>query len=113
MARTASTRGKDETKAAEKKVKATDKPVGGARGGITAPVTPSPELAEIVGKDDLPRSDVVKKVWEYIKKHDLQDKKDKRNINADAKLEKIFGKTQSNMFEMNKHLSAHLTAVKS
>ena len=112
MARTASKRGKDETKAAEKKVKATDKPVGGARGGITAPVTPSPELAEIVGKDDLPRSEVVKKVWDYIKAHPLQDEKDKRNINADAKLEKIFGKKQASMFEMNKHLSAHLKAVK-
>ena len=112
MARTASKRGKDETKAAEKKVKATDKPVGGARGGITAPVTPSPELAEIVGKDDLPRNEVVKKVWDYIKAHHLQDEKDKRNINADAKLEKIFGKKQASMFEMNKHLSAHLTAVK-
>lgn len=112
MARTASKRGKDETKAAEKKVKATDKPVGGARGGITAPVTPSPELAEIVGKDDLPRSQMVKKVWEYIKKHDLQDANDKRNINADAKLEKIFGKKQASMFEMNKFLSAHLKTVK-
>lgn len=112
MARTASKRGKDETEAAEKKVKATDKPVGGVRGGINAPVTPSPELAEIVGKDALPRSEVVKKVWEYIKEHDLQDEKDKRNINADAKLEKIFGKKQASMFEMNKHLSAHLSAVK-
>lgn len=112
MARTASKRGKDETKAAEKKVRATDKPVGGARGGITAPVTPSPELAEIVGKDDLPRSEMVKKVWDYIKKHDLQDAKDKRNINADANLEKIFGKKQASMFEMNKFLSAHLRVVK-
>lgn len=111
MARTASAQGKDETKTAEKKVKASDKPAG-ARGGITAPVTPSPELAEIVGKDDLPRSEVVKKVWEYIKKHELQDEKDKRNINADARLEKIFGKKQSSMFEMNKYLSAHVTAVK-
>ena len=112
MARTASKRGKDETKAAEKKVKATDKPVGGARGGITAPVTPSPELAEIVGKDDLPRSQVVSKVWEYIKKHDLQDAKDKRQIVADEKLEKIFGKKQASMFEMNKYLSAHLATKK-
>ncbi len=112
MARTASRRGKDETKAAEKKVRATDKPVGGARGGITAPVTPSPELAEIVGHGDLPRSEVVSKVWEYIKKHHLQDEADRRNINADAKLEKIFGKKRSSMFEMNKHLSAHLTAKK-
>ena len=112
MARTREQRGKEETKAAVKKVKATDKPVGGARGGITAPVTPSPELAEIVGKTDLPRSEVVKKVWDYIKKHDLQDAKDRRQINGDDKLQKIFGKPSVSMFEMNKHLSAHLKAVK-
>jgi len=113
MARSAEKRGKDETKAAEKKVKATGKPAGGARGGITAPVTPSAQLAEIVGKDDLPRSEVVKKVWDYIKKNDLQDAKDRRQINGDEKLEKIFGKKSVSMFEMNKHLSAHLTATKS
>ncbi|MBM6577244.1 hypothetical protein KCP91_12745 [Microvirga sp. SRT01] len=112
MARTAEKRGKDETKAAEKTVKATGKPAGGARGGITAPVTPSPDLAEIVGKDDLPRSEVVKKVWDYIKKHDLQDTKDRRQINGDDALAKIFGKKSVSMFEMNKHLSAHLTAKK-
>ena len=112
VARSATKRGKDETAQAEKKIKATDKPVGGARGGITAPVTPSAELAEIVGKKDLPRSEVVSKVWEYIKKHDLQDAKDRRQINADDKLEKIFGKKSASMFEMNKHLSAHLTTVK-
>jgi chromatin remodeling complex protein RSC6 len=112
MARTATKRGKDETKAAEKKVEKTGKPAGGARGGITAPVTPSPELAEIVGDKDLPRSEVVSKVWEYIKKHDLQDAKDRRQINADDKLEKVFGKKSASMFEMNKHLSRHLTAKK-
>jgi chromatin remodeling complex protein RSC6 len=112
MARSAEKRGKDETAAAEKKVKATGKPAGGARGGITAPVTPSPELAEIVGKNDLPRSEVVSKIWAYIKKNDLQDAKDRRQINADDKLEKIFGKKSVSMFEMNKHLSAHLSAKK-
>ncbi len=112
MAKSAEKRGKDETKAAEKKVKATGKKTGGARGGITAPVTPSPDLAEIVGEKDLPRSEVVSKVWDYIKKHDLQDAKDRRQINADAKLEKIFGKKSVSMFEMNKHLSQHLTAKK-
>ncbi|MDF0489770.1 SWIB/MDM2 domain-containing protein [Sphingomonas sp. H39-1-10] len=79
---------------------------------MTAPVTPSDDLAEIVGKKDLPRSDVVKKVWDYIKKHDLQDAKDRRQINGDDKLQKIFGKKSVSMFEMNKHLSAHLTAKK-
>ncbi len=113
MARTAEKRGKDETKAAEKSVKATGKPAGGARGGITAPVTPSPELAEIVGEKDLPRSEVVKKVWEYIKKHDLQDAKDRRQINGDDKLQVIFGKKSVSMFEMNKHLAAHLSTPKS
>ena len=112
MAKSAEKRGKDETKSAEKKVKATGKPAGGARGGITAPVTPSPELAEIVGKNDLPRSEVVSKVWDYIKKNDLQDAKDRRTINADDKLEKIFGKKSASMFEMNKFLSAHLTSPK-
>ena len=112
MARSAEKRGKDETAAAEKKVKATGKPASGARGGITAPVTPSAELAEIVGEKDLPRSEVVSKVWDYIKKHELQDPKDKRNILADDKLGKIFGKKSATMFEMNKLLSAHLTAKK-
>ena len=112
MAKSAEKRGKDETKAAAKKVKATGKPATGARGGITAPVTPSPELAAIVGDKDLPRSEVVSKVWDYIKKHDLQDAKDRRQINADDKLQKVFGKKSASMFEMNKHLSAHLTAKK-
>jgi len=80
--------------------------------GITAPVTPSADLAKIVGKDDLPRSEVVSKVWEYIKKHDLQDPKDRRQINAYDKHAKVFGKKSASMFEMNKYLSAHLTAKK-
>ena len=112
MARAAGKRGKDETKAAERKVKTTGKASGGARGGITAPVTPSAELAEIVGAKDLPRSEVVSKVWDYIKKHDLQDAKDRRQINGDDKLQKIFGKKSVSMFEMNKHLSAHLKPAK-
>ncbi|MGY2733548.1 SWIB/MDM2 domain-containing protein [Sphingomonas sp. UYP23] len=111
MAREAGKTSKAET-ASTKKVKATAKPAGGARGGITAPVTPSPDLAEIVGTSDLPRSEVVKKVWDYIKKHDLQDAKDRRQINADAKLEKVFGKKSASMFEMNKHLAAHLSTPK-
>lgn len=110
MSRTSEERGKQETKAAADKVKKTGKPAGGARGGITAPVTPSPELAEIVGKEKIPRSEVVKKVWDYIKKNDLQNPKDRREILADDKLEKIFGSKKATMFEMNKHLAKHLTA---
>ena len=112
MARSSEKRGAVKTAAADKKVKAMGKRTGGARGGLMAPVTPSPDLAEIVGKKDLPRSEVVSKMWTYIKKHDLQDAKDRRQINADDKLAKIFGKKSVTMFEMNKHLSAHLTAKK-
>jgi len=108
MARSAEKRGKDETAAAEKKVKSTGKPAGGARGGITAPVTPSEDLAAIVGKADLPRSEVVKKVWDYIKKNDLQNPENRREILADDKLEPIFGKKKVTMFEMNKYLAQHL-----
>jgi chromatin remodeling complex protein RSC6 len=103
------TAAKAKTATAEKKPKAAAKPAGAARGGITAPVEPSPELAEIVGKASLPRSEVVSKMWEYIKKNDLQNPKDKREIIADEKLLPIFGgKKQVSMFEMNKHLSNHL-----
>ena len=105
MARSTEKRGKDESAATQKE--GVGKRARGARGGITAPVTPSADLAEIVGKNDLPRSEVISKVWDYIKKHKLQDAKDKRQINADGKLAKIFGKQSVSMFEMNKHLSAH------
>ena len=77
-------------------------------GGIHKPVTPSAELAAVVGKGPMPRSEIVSKLWEYIKKNDLQDSKDKRQINADAALEKVFGKKSVSMFEMNKHISTHV-----
>jgi chromatin remodeling complex protein RSC6 len=112
MARSAKERGEQETAAAEKKVEQTGKPVKGARGGITAPMMPSAELAEVVGEGSLPRSEVVSKVWDYIKKHGLQDPNDKRNIIADTKLGKVFGKKSATMFEMNKLLSSHLSAEK-
>ena len=66
------------------------------------------ELAAIVGASPLPRTEVTKKVWEYIKKHKLQDAVNKRMINADAKLKEIFKKAQVSMFEMTKLVSAHL-----
>ncbi|MCO4753406.1 MAG: DNA topoisomerase III [Bacteriovoracaceae bacterium] len=73
-------------------------------------LTPSAELAEIVGSKPLPRTQVVKKLWEYIKKHDLQDPKNKRNIIADEKLKPVFGgKSTVSMFEMTKLVSAHLS----
>ena len=73
------------------------------------PLTPSPLLAAVIGDAPLPRTEVTKKVWEYIKKHDLQDAANRRNINADAKLKPIFGKDQVTMFEMTKLISGHLS----
>ena len=72
------------------------------------PMTPSDALAAIIGKGPFPRTEVTKKVWEYIKKHKLQDELNKRMINADAKLKAIFNKAQASMFEMTKMISSHL-----
>jgi chromatin remodeling complex protein RSC6 len=76
---------------------------------LQTPLQPSPQLAEIVGQDKLARGEVVKKVWDYIKAHNLQDPKDRRRINADAKLKPVFGADSVTMFEMNKHLARHLS----
>jgi chromatin remodeling complex protein RSC6 len=74
------------------------------------PMQISDDLAEVVGKGPMPRSEVVKALWAYIKKHDLQDPKNKRNINADDKLQAVFdGKKTVNMFEMTKLVSKHLS----
>lgn len=74
---------------------------------LKAPYTPSAQLAEIVGASPLPRQEVVSKLWKYIKKNGLQDK---QTINADEKLKPIFGNKKSvTMFEMQKHVSKHLT----
>lgn len=74
------------------------------------PLTVSEDLAKVVGDGPMPRSEVVKKLWEYIKKHDLQDPSNRRNINADENLKKVFdGKDQVNMFEMTKLVSKHLS----
>lgn len=73
-------------------------------------LTPSEALAAVVGSKPLPRTQVVKKVWEYIKKNKLQDAKERRNINADASLQKVFGgKKTVSMFEMAKHLNKNLS----
>ncbi|MFA5083794.1 MAG: SWIB/MDM2 domain-containing protein [Candidatus Paceibacterota bacterium] len=74
------------------------------------PMNISAELAAVVGKGPMPRSEVVKKLWAYIKEHNLQDPKNKRNINADESLKKVFdGKEVVNMFEMTKLVSKHLS----
>lgn len=73
------------------------------------PLQPSSALAEVVGSKPLPRTEVTKKLWAYIKKNKLQDPKNKRNINADAALKEIFGgKKTVNMFEMTKLVGKHL-----
>ena len=71
-------------------------------------LTPSPALAAVVGSAPLPRTEIISKLWVYIKANNLQDAANKRNINADAKLKPIFKKDQVTMFEMTKLLSAHL-----
>lgn len=74
------------------------------------PMTVSADLAAVVGAGPMPRSDVVKKLWEYIKTNNLQDPTNKRNIKADEKLKKVFdGKDTVNMFEMTKLVSKHLS----
>ena len=73
------------------------------------PMTPSPTLAEVVGAKAIPRTEVTKKLWAYIKKNGLQDKKNRRMINGDAKLKAVFGgKAQVSMFDMTKLVSKHL-----
>lgn len=74
------------------------------------PMQVSADLAAVVGAGPMPRSEVVKALWAYIKQHGLQDPTNKRNINADEKLQKVFdGKKTVNMFEMTKLVSAHLS----
>ncbi len=91
-------------KAAPKKAKTKRKP----NAAFMRPLTPSALLAEVVGAKPLPRTEVVKKLWAYIRKNNLQDSKNRRNINADAKLKPIFGKSTVSMFEMTKLVSKHL-----
>jgi chromatin remodeling complex protein RSC6 len=80
-----------------------------ANAAFMKPLTPSQDLAKVVGNKPLPRTEVVKKLWAYIKKNNLQDKKNKRNINADSTLKTVFGgKSVVNMFEMTKLVSKHL-----
>jgi len=85
--------------------KATRKP----NAAFMKPVTPDAALSEVVGAKPLPRTELTKKLWAYIKKNKLQDQKNKRNINADAALKDVFGgKAQVTMFEMTKLVSGHI-----
>ena len=97
-----------------KKKKAAKKPAkkGAKRKPSAAfmkPMTPSDKLAAVVGSKAIPRTEVTKKLWAYIKRKGLQDKKNRRNINADANLKAVFGgKSTVNMFEMTKLVNKHL-----
>ena len=74
------------------------------------PVTPDEKLAKVVGENPLPRTELTKKLWDYIKKNSLQDKKDRKMINADAALKAVFsGKSKVSMFEMTKLVSGHVS----
>ncbi len=75
---------------------------------LQQPLTPSPELAAVIGAGTVTRGDMVSKIWVYIKKHDLQNPANKREIIADEKLKAVFGVDKCTMFEMNKYLSKHL-----
>ncbi|MET0527417.1 MAG: SWIB/MDM2 domain-containing protein [Microvirga sp.] len=87
---------------------AAKKEAGSKPNALQKPLQPSKELAAIVGSNPLPRGEVVSKMWEYIKKNNLQNPENKREIIADDKLKPIFGKPKVTMFEMNKHLAQHL-----
>lgn len=80
-----------------------------ANAALSKPLKLSADLEAVIGKGPLPRTEVVKKLWEYIKKHNLQNPANKRNILADEKLKAIFGKSEVTMFEMTKLVSAHLS----
>ena len=93
----------------EKPKKAAPKASGGKANVLQKALQPSEELAAVVGAPaPLPRSEAVSKVWDYIKAHNLQNPENRREILADDKLRKVFGKDKVTMFEMNKHLARHL-----
>ena len=92
-------------KAAKKKAKTKRKP----NAAFMRPLTPSSELANVIGNKPVPRTQAVKKLWDYIRKHNLQNPKNKRNILADTKLKAIFGKNEVTMFELAGILGKHLS----
>ncbi len=105
---------KKTTKKAAPKKKAAAKPKAKKKrtpnAAFMKPMTPSPALAVVVGNKPLPRTEITKRVWGYIKKNGLQDKKNKRQINADSALQAVFGGKKSvSMFEMTKLVNKHLS----
>jgi upstream activation factor subunit UAF30 len=85
------------------------KKTGGGGGGFMKPMQPDDDLAAVIGSEPIPRTEVTKRIWDYIRSNNLQDPKDKRTIKADAKLKKVFnGKDSVTMFEMTKLVNGHL-----
>jgi chromatin remodeling complex protein RSC6 len=85
-------------------------PIKKVNAALSKPMKISPELAAVIGAGPMSRGEVVKAIWVYIKKNDMQDPKNKRDIIADEKLKKVFGgKAKVNMFEMTKLVSGHLS----
>ncbi|SRR5690242_13485558 len=95
-------------KAAPKKAAPKKKSARKPNAAFMAPLTPDNTLAEVVGSKPMPRTEIVKKIWDYIKKNNLQDKKNRRMINADSKLKPLFGKDQISMFDLAKVVNSHL-----
>jgi upstream activation factor subunit UAF30 len=95
-------------KKAAKKAAPKKKSARSPNAAFMAPLTPSATLGEVVGSKPMPRTEVVKKIWDYIKKNNLQDSKNRRMINADGKLKPIFGKDQISMFELAKIVNKHV-----
>jgi upstream activation factor subunit UAF30 len=96
-------------KAAGKSTGGAKKSGGGGGGGFMKPMQPDDDLAAVIGSEPMPRTEVTKRIWDYIRTNNLQDAKDKRTIKADAKLKKVFnGKDSVSMFEMTKLVNGHL-----
>jgi chromatin remodeling complex protein RSC6 len=94
---------------ADKKTAQTSKKSSGGGGGFSAPLQPDAALAAVIGSEPMPRTEVTKRIWDYIRTNNLQDPKDKRTIRADAKLKPVFdGKDAVSMFEMTKLVNSHL-----
>ena len=102
------TKKKAAPKKAAKKAAPKKKSARKPNAAFMAPLTPDATLGEVVGAKPLPRTEIVKKVWDYIKKNGLQDKNNRRMINADAKTKPLFGKDQISMFELAKIVNKHV-----
>jgi len=98
------------TKSAAKTTKATEGKKPAVNSAFMKPVTPTGPLVAIIGATPMPRTEVTKKVWEYIKSNNLQNPQNKRMIVADAKLQPLFGKPEATMFELTKFVSQYLKA---